>query len=438
MNVLFIMADALRPSNLGCYGYRKNTSPNIDRLARNGVLFKNVIATASHTVPSVLSLMTGLSGASHGVFNQKTFGKWLKRKPEKSPIHLLQEKGMLVDGELVLRYHPLGFKRDTRTEDIISYFSNHQFDNWFFLAEPYSTHLPYNPPDKYYKMFLSSGLEPDKDSRYRLSVVKSCLLVYPPDKKSRVELGEEDVLPVDDNDESHKRTFGKVELTNRELPFITSLYDGEVRVFDDLIGRYIDALDNLKIINDTLIVITSDHGEELLERGHVGHSSCNLSGTLYDESIKVPLIMHLPKLLPAGKVINEQIAQIDIMPSIFELLGLELTTRSEGKSLVPLIFDKIKNFRNVAFSETIPAGWQALDSDKREMWSVRTNNYKLILKSLFFCNDYEYEFYNLAEDPKELKNCYDPSFSLCKELTENLMEYINLARLNRSESRLKR
>jgi len=435
MNVLFIMADALRPSNLGCYGYRKNTSPSIDRLAKNGVLFKNVIATAPHTVPSVLSLMTGLSGAAHGVFNQKTFGKWLKRKPEKSPIHLMQEKGMLVDGELVMRYHPLGFKRDTKTEDIINYFSSHRLDDWFFLAEPYSTHLPYNPPQKYYKMFLPGGLEPDSDSEGRLSVVKSRLLVYPPDKKSRVEAGEKDVLPDDDNDESHKRTFGKVKLTEKESPFITALYDGEVRVFDDLVGRYIDELDRLEIIDDTLIIITSDHGEELLERGHVGHSSCNLSGTLYDESIKVPLIMHLPKFLPAGKVISEQIAQIDIMPSIFELLDLELTTRCDGKSLLPLIFDKENNFRNVAFSETIPAGWQALDSEKREMWSARTNNFKLILKSAFFSNEYEYEFYNLVEDTKELENCYDPCFPVCSELTKNLIEYINLARINRSESR---
>jgi arylsulfatase A-like enzyme len=431
MNTLFIMADALRPTNLGCYGYKKNTSPNIDRLARNGVVFKNVIATSPHTVPPVISLMTGLSSAMHGVFNQKTFGEWLKRKPEKTPLHLMQENNIVVDGELVMRYHPLGFKKDTKTEDILSYFQKNSTKRWFFLAEPYSTHLPYNPPDKYYKMFLPSGLEPEKESWDKLSVVKSRLLVYPPGKTSRLEAGEKDVLPDDDIDESHKRTFGIVELTEKERPFIEALYDGEVRVFDDLVGSYIGELSRLGIIDDTLIIITSDHGEELMERGHVGHSSCNLSGTLYDESIKVPLIMHLPKKLPAGKVIDDQIAQIDIMPTLFELLGLDLTTRCDGKSLIPLICSKEKSFREFAFSETIPAGWQALDSDKREMWAVRTNNYKLIVKSQFFSNDFEYEFYELDKDPDELRNCFNPGLTIYKELEKELIGYINLARSSR-------
>jgi len=432
MNILFIMTDALRPANLGCYGYKKNTSPNMDRLARNGVVFKNVIASSPHTVPPVISLMTGLSSAAHGVYNQKTFGEWLKKKPEKTPLHLMQENDILVDGELVMRYCPLGFERDTKTEDILSYFKKNSAKRWFFFAEPYSTHLPYNPPEEYYKMFLPSGLVPEKESIDKLSVVKSRLLVYPPGKTSRLEAGEKDVLPDDDIDESHKRTFGKVELTEKERPFIEALYDGEVRVFDDLVGRYIDELDRLGIIDDTLIIITSDHGEELLERGHVGHSSCNLSGTLYDESIKVPLIMHLPKKFPKNRIIDDQIAQIDIMPTLFELMGLDLTTRCDGKSLIPLIYSKEKSFREFAFSETIPAGWQALDSDTREIWAVRTNNYKLIIKSQFFSNDFKYEFYDLAKDPGELKNCYNPDLSICKELEKELIGYINLARSNRN------
>lgn len=425
------MADALRPSNLGCYGYEKNTSPNIDRLADNGVSFKNVIATSPHTVPSVISLMTGLSSAAHGVFNQKTFSKWLKNKPEKTPLHLMKEKGILVDGELVMRYHPLGFERDTETEEIPLYFSENRLNRWFFLAEPYSTHLPYNPPDKYYRMFLAPGLKQEEESINKISIVRSRLLVHPPGKISRVEIGEKDVLPDDVCDENHKRTFGIVELTEKEKPFIRALYDGEVRVFDDQVGSWINKLEKLGLLEETLIIITSDHGEELMERGHIGHSSCNLSGTLFDESVKVPLIMHLPEKLPAGKVINEQVAQIDIMPTIFEILGLELTTGCDGTSLLPLITGIEKHFRKFAFSETLPAGWQALDSDRREIWSIRTNEYKLIINSMLFSNEFEYEFYNLIKDPGELKNCYDPNLSICKEYSQKLIEYINSARSNK-------
>jgi arylsulfatase A-like enzyme len=434
MNVLFILDDALRPDHLGCYGYHKDTSPNIDRLAAESVRFENVIAGASHTLPPVISILTGLSSATHGVVCQKSFPKWLANKnPPKSPLHLMEENDILVDGEMVLRWHPLGFKRDTKGEDMEKYFTEHRSDRWFFFAEPYPTHLPYNPPEKYYKMFLEPGLVADAETAAKLSIVKSRLIVHPSGKISKLQSGEKDALPDDDCDESHKRTFGVVDLTEKEKPFVMALYDGEVKVFDDMVGRWVKKLEELGILEDTLIIITCDHGEELMERGHVGHCSCNLSGTLYDESIKVPLIMRLPKRLPAGKVIREQITQMDIMPTIFELLGLKLTIQHEGKSLMPLIAGQAENIRPFAFSETMPAGWQALNSDEREMWSVRTNGHKLIINTTFFSNKFEYEFYDLAKDPGELRNCYDAASPICKKLERELIKYIELARSNRGK-----
>jgi arylsulfatase A-like enzyme len=434
MNVLFILDDALRPDHLGCYGYAKQTSPNIDRIAAEGLRFENVIASASHTLPPVISILTGLSSATHGVVCQKSFPKWLNNKyPAKSPIHLMEENGILVDGELVRRWHPLGFKRDTKGEDMEQYFADHRHDRWFFFAEPYPTHLPYNPPEENYKMFLDPGLTADEETANKLAIVKSRLIVHPSGKISKLQAGEQDALPDDDSDESHKRTFGIVDLTEKEKPFVLALYDGEVKVFDDMVGRWVKKLDELGILDETLIIITCDHGEELMERGHVGHCSCNLSGTLYDESIKVPLIMRLPEKLPAGRVIREQITQMDIMPTIFELLNLKLTIPHEGKSLMPLIAGQESNVRPYAFSETMPAGWQALNSDEREMWSVRTNEYKLIIKTTFFSDKFEYEFYDLTQDPGEVNNCYDANSSVCRHLSAKLIEYINWARSNRKD-----
>ncbi|OGV50165.1 MAG: hypothetical protein A2017_18555 [Lentisphaerae bacterium GWF2_44_16] len=432
--MLFIMDDALRPAHLGCYGYKKKTSPNIDKLAEDGVMFRNLTATASHTLPPVISLVTGLSSATHGVVSQKSFAKWLSATPAESPIHVMEKNGILVDGEMVLRWHPLGFRRDTRGEDMEKYFSDHRNEQWFFYAEPYPTHLPYNPPEEYFKMFLEPGLTPDEETLKKLSIVRSRLIVHPSGKISKLQAGEKDALPDNNTDESHKRSFGIVDLTEKEKPFITALYDGEVKVFDDMVGRWVRKLKELGIFDDTLIIITSDHGEELMERGHVGHCSCNLSGTLYEESIKVPLIMHLPGKLPAGKVIEEQIAQMDIMPTIFELLGLKLTTPHEGKSLLALINGRVRDFRPFVFSETMPAGWQALDSDEREVWSVRTNDAKLIIKTRFFSDDFEYEFYDLRKDPGELNNCYDVDSPICRKLSHKLIEYINWARTNRCEA----
>jgi arylsulfatase A-like enzyme len=188
---------------------------------------------------------------------------------------------------------------------------------------------------------------------------------------------------------------------------VRALYDGEVRVFDDLVGEWIATLEELEVLEDTLVIILADHGEELLERGYVGHCSCNLKGTLYDESIRIPLILRCPKLLPRGRVVDTQISQIDIMPTIFDLLGIEATDLMEGSSALPLIEGRSRTFREDCFAETQPAGWQALQSDDREIWCVRTASWKLILNTTRSGPVRRYELYDLKRDPGELRNLYE-------------------------------
>jgi arylsulfatase A-like enzyme len=408
VNIFMILEDALRPDHLGCYGYKKNTSPNIDRIAREGVLFKNCIAVASHTLPPIVSILTGQTTASHGLVNAQAYAGWAASpywQNRQTPLTILESMGYLIDGELVRRWAPLGFSRDTASDRIEAYLEKHRADRWFFLAEPYPTHLPYNPPEDYFHTHLDPGYDLSTATQQRIEVVRKHLLVHPSGVISKVEAGEAEPLPDDVTDSAHKRTVGIVDFDVQEdRPAVTALYDGEVRVFDDLVGRWIARLEELELLDDTLVVIVADHGEELLERGHVGHCSCNLKGTLYDEAIKVPLILRCPKVLPAGRVIESQISQIDIMPTIFDLLGIERPEFMEGCSTHALIEARSDSFREESFA------------------------WKLILNTTRSGSYLRFELYNLKRDPKELQDLYRIDHSAVGRLRPKLEGFIRRAR----------
>ena len=415
MNILLILDDALRPRNMGCYGYAKPTSPNCDRLAAEGVRFENCIAVSAHTFPPIVSLLTGQTPFTHGMMAPKDYTAWLHHgawDDRRLPLHVLADAGYLVDGELVSRWAPLGFTRDMN--DFEAYLDAHAGERWFYLAEPYPTHLPYNPPQAYYEQFVEPDFHPDEATRRRLDIVRSRMILHPPDVQAAMEVTTDDA--IGEGDEAHKRSSAIVEFEPQDAPGVQALYDGEVRVFDDLVGGWLAKLEALGILDDTLIIVTSDHGEELLERGHVGHTSCNLKGTLYDESIHVPLIMRYPKRLPAGTVVHQQISQIDLMPTLFDLLGLELPLVPDGESLLPLIDGRTDAFRAEAYAETPPAGWQALPGDERRMWCVRTAEWKLIVTHDPTTGRECSELYGLTDDPGERENVIDRETDVAQRL----------------------
>jgi arylsulfatase A-like enzyme len=427
VNILLILEDALRPDHLGCYGYPLPTSPTVDRLAREGVVFHNAFATASHTLPPIVSLIMGQWAATHGVVSPKRFEQWIaspRWRDRETPLKVLAARGWRIDGEMVSRWKPLGFSRDTAGEEIGEYFARNSADQWFFMAEPYPTHLPYNPPEEYYRLFLDKSCRPTSSSEERLRVVRSCLIAHPSGVISKLEAGEREALPDDKASASHRRTAGTVDLLPEDRPAIHALYDGEVRVFDDMVAGWVRTLEQLGILDETLIIITADHGEELMERGYVGHCSCNLKGTLFDESIRVPMILRYPRGLPAGTVVRQQVSQVDLMPTIFDLLGLPVPGAMEGSSTLSVIRGASTAFRREAYAETTPAGWQALQNDDREIYCVRTEDWKLILSTDARRSASRWELYDLRADPGERRDVFRPDHPAARELTQTLQAYV--------------
>lgn len=403
MNVLIILVDAMRPDHLRCYGYPKETCPNIDRLAREGVLFDKCVSVSAHTFPPIVSIVTGQNVSTHLLVTAHDYGDWIVKdtwKGRRTPLHVLEDNGYLVDGEAVMRWEPLGFTRDKN--DTLAYLEEVRGQKFFYFASPYSTHMPYNPPQEYYDMFVDKDFEPNEGTLKRMEIAKHAMLCHPPGIQSAMEVGQPDVIEIPD--EAHKRTADIVEFKPEDAPGIRALYDGEVRIFDDWLGKCLAKLEALGLLDETLVILVSDHGEELVERGHVGHTSCNLMGTLHDESLMVPLIMRYPKKIPAGAVVKNQISQIDILPTIFDLLGLKNPLPVDGTSLVPLITGKTKQHPEEAYAAVPPAGWQRLLADKRIFYCVRTLEWKLILKLDHATGEGAYELYHLPEDPGEKHN----------------------------------
>jgi arylsulfatase A-like enzyme len=147
-------------------------------------------------------------------------------------------------------------------------------------------------------------------------------------------------------------------LTEEDTKKIIAAYDGEIRYTDEEMGKLLTALDSLSLLNNTIIIITADHGEELKDHGLIGHGH-----SVYDELIHVPLIIKIPGA--ENKVVDDQVELIDIFPTVLDILGISIPNQLEGKSLTRLITGQ-KKLNKTVYSETF------------NFISVRTPEFKLI------------------------------------------------------------
>lgn len=307
--VILISLDSLRPDHLTCYGYDRDTSPNIDRLARDGVRFTETRAPAPWTLPSHVSMMTGLSTVNHGVF-----GIELRMDPRIPTLaELLKAKGFAnaaFGGGGLVNDH-FGFDRGfDRFETVgtigaanaaarlgeraFRWIEEHRDRDVFLFLHTYQIHGPYRSEAPWNGRYLRGGPIPRLD---------------------RIGHFDKRFTPV--SDEMRRDIIG--------------LYDGAIRYTDEnLIGPLVAKIRNLGIYDRTMIVLTSDHGEEFFEHGAWGHAY-----HLYDEVLRVPLIIKFFGSRNAGKTVRTPTFGVDVMPTIAEELGFRLPSGSlDGISLL--------------------------------------------------------------------------------------------------------
>ena len=373
LNVILISIDTLRADHLGCYGYSRNTSPNIDSLAEEGILFRNTIAQAPYTLSSHISLLTSLYPSFHKVNDIE--GSWL------NPIvftlaemfynagyrtwaitgggQVSSSYGFSEGFETYIEYSGPVRDVEQKVRETIQFLEREKSSNFFIFFHSYKPHAPYSPRPPFDRMFF-----PDYDGSID---------------------GELETIDFINK--------GDIPVTQNDIDYIVSLYDGEIREMDNALGKLFDFIKKDGLESNTLIVFTSDHGEEFNEHGKVGiHSH-----TLFDELILIPLVIKLPGVLPQDKIIFNQVQSIDILPSILQLAGISYKGMEfQGSSLIDLIQNSgSNNHPDYAFSERL-----ARDGDS--LRAARSLNHKFIHKcdkSNRF-NGYHY-FYNLNTDPRE-------------------------------------
>ena len=377
-NILLISIDSLRADHLGCYGYDKDTSPVMDELAASGALFENTISTTSWTLPAHMSLLTSMDISVHGVGRDGvslhpsigTVTQVLKKEgyatacfcssPYMNPAFGF-DRGFdlyrnidLEDEKIKDTILPPPEERDAVHEDItspritdlaITWLENHHSRPFFLFLHLWDVHYDYIPPAPYDKLF-----DPD----------------YQGDIDGKDYMHNDEVNP---------------EMDPRDLEHIIALYDGEIAYVDHHIGLIVKKLKKLGIFDQTLIVVTADHGDEFFEHGGKGHRN-----TLYDEVVKIPLIVHLPEKISSAVRIRNQVSIIDIAPTILDLAGILVPGRMQGSSLAPLLKE-----------ETIPDDRYAMLELGSILRALRSKSAKL----LFNTRALQTIIFDLKADPGE-------------------------------------
>jgi arylsulfatase A-like enzyme len=383
-NVVLVSIDTLRADRLGSYGYDKDTSPNLDALARQGVRFDQAISQAPWTIPSHMSMLTALHPSSHKVtFN----GAALRGLPilprgngkESSAVHangelrggyrrlpddvitlaeVLQESGFSTaaavgGGNTSGR---LGFDQgfdqylelneldpQTRWQAMRQMLEDLRSTPFFLFLHTYDVHAPYIHTQYARPLLTDEQFEALNQSAHK-----------PPDlSASQFKKSFDDYL----------RTSG---LMRKEIT--SALYDGGIRYVDEsLIGALVTELKRLGIYDRTLILVTSDHGEEFGEHDPKRFYDAHCTN-LYDSLIRVPLILRMPGRFASGQVVGEQVRLIDIPPTILELLALDVPNAMEGTSLVRVMEGIHDAGPRWAISEATCSGpeWKSIRSLERK------------------------------------------------------------------------
>ncbi len=397
-NVVVLLVDTLRADRLGLAGRRPSPSPTLDALAKDGLVFEQMVAQSSWTLPSVATIFTGLHPRSHGAlgsaagdhgarwgFLSDRVTTWAETAARAgittvgvSTNALVSRGTNLAQGFETftqLDWSPeeknwapatavnarfLAWARDNRA---------HRFVAYLHYMEP---HDPYTPPD---------DLRPPVPPGVRPAVAAG----WVSDLARKIARGQAPPLPPE------------------EIAYLRKLYDGEITVWDRALAELLDGLDDLGLRDDTILVVTSDHGEEFQEHGRLTHAT-----QLYEELLRVPFVMVGPGV-PKGRV-AEVVQGIDVYPTLATVLGLPIPETLPGRNLLAEPYE-----RRDVLSETASA--IAPDGSPTDLLAYRAMGWKLIDAPRVPRR----ELYNLNTDPRETTSVPEaPEGPLLQERLEQL------------------
>ena len=377
-NVILVGIDTLRADHLSSYGNKNQTTPNIDRLAKDGVRFEYAISTSNWTSPAFASLFTGVMPSRHQVIHRaRAIGSDYTTLAERFRNGGWRTQAVASKAYLYNMGFEQGFDswfnvpRDQRLAQenlsrVMQWFDKHGDERFFLFLHLNDPHQPFNQPAPFANKFN----QPEKLSALGLS------------------------LPIHITKQNTVRgcTGCRVgqSLAPQFLEVARNLYDAEIAYMDDQLGVLIDALKSRGLYDNTIIAVVSDHGEMLWDRAErFGHGG-NL---LTDELVRVPLIIkpHRQAGIEAGKVVSAQVRAFDVMPTLLQMVDLQ-RTGVQAESLLPMMLGK-DNTPRLAISENV----------KQYVLAVRDGTWKYTLNHRPD-RPIEERLHNLKIDPQERRD----------------------------------
>jgi arylsulfatase A-like enzyme len=431
INILLITLDTTQAKSLGVFGYDKNVSPNIDKLAREGFEFDNAFVMSNTTVPSHASILSSRSVSDHGALNNNgtkinpniillpeiLSTRGYRTFASVSTIFLNPDNCGLDRGFEVFSVYndpkykkvldKIGVRGSGITNSFIGWFNDEKPQKFFAWLHYYDPHVTYNPPENFNKF---TDRDPFKFW----------------------------------NDLPYKNYKDFMSYSDDELKTGRAFYDGEILYTDFEVGRVISFLKNEGLYDNTLIIITNDHGENVDDHGpYFNHK------TLFDEVIKEPLIIKFPGNFithPTGRI-DSLVGSIDISPTILDYIGQKIPDSFSGYSLLPLIYNKVNKIHDYLICEMDDnKGSAVIFPDSRYFYHQKFMAYEVIQayidenieQTMSRNRHFTEEFYNIIDDPDQKKNIVSTNSSkikLAKKiLNENRQEGFLSANLEQPES----
>ncbi len=388
-DVLIYLIDTLRADRLGVYGYDRSTSPNIDHFAADGAVFKNAQAQSSWTRSAVVSLMTGLLPQVHSVNRRdealsrsvETLAEILKRQGYETH-GIITNGNVAADFGLDQGFDDYRYLRESPTQRSVHQLSdrlNRFAFRWleerppgagrkpFFLyLHASDPHAPYTPPEPFRRRF-AADVAPD--------------------------------LGLLDN--VHDISAGRKAAPVGIAAAFSDLHDAGIAFSDHHSARLLDKLKQLGLYDSTLIVVVADHGEEFGEHGGWEHGK-----TLYGEQLRIPLIFKLPGAGPEaaaarGLEIDAVADQVDVLPTVLDVLDVGPRTPVDGRSLLPLLAGAGRRAPSYAYLQLGERGQGG--EPHRHLRSVLARGFKLVLDDSEHRRGGAVELYRVETDPRETR-----------------------------------
>ena len=401
-NIILIVVDTLAARHMSCYGYERPTSPNIDRIAAEGTRFARMIAANIPTTPAYTSIFTGRNAFRHGAISLKNKASSLDGSLKTLPV-LLKENGYVTAAASTLvtlrpwfcrgldyAMPPKGGRNAVHMNARAMPWLDKMAEEPFFLfLHCWDPHTPYLPPGDLRRAFYDGD---EKDPSNRSLDPHKSQLCYP------------------FYEQFHLSKYADGEVTDAD--YITAQYDAEILSADREIGKLFAFLEQRGLMDNTVVLLTADHGENMTEHGFYW---CH-QGT-YEDVIAVPLVVWAPNRFSGGRVSDALVQHADLMPTIADLAGVAEPPESDGLSLTPHLrgeADEAHDF--VVISECV---WQARCGIRTKEWKFM----RTVDKGVFDLPDRE--LYDLRDDPGELRNVVADQPELARDLEYTMDRWID-------------